>query len=156
MPKPVGRPKIKLSDLPKDWKKKTLELAAEGASDVEIRAEALNCIAFETWDRLLKEEPEFFETIKEAATLCENWWRKKGRVSLENKDFNYVGWYMNMKNRFGWRDKHDHTTDGKPLTITTVNYADTDSGVSAEAISTAADEGDRQREKEGSDSVAST
>lgn len=123
-----GRPKVKLEDLPKGWEKKALELAKKGASDVEIRATAFQgmtnadgeeiedyVMTHELWTRLIQEEPLFFETIKKAKALCEQWWQKEGRTSLRDKDFSYTGWYMNMKNRFGWRDKQDVTTDGEKM-----------------------------------------
>ncbi len=51
--------------------------------------------------------PEFSDTIKRGIRLSEIWWQKEGRTSLRDKDFRDALWYMNMKNRFGWRDKHE-------------------------------------------------
>jgi len=116
----TGRPKIKPSDFPEGWEKNIVELASQGASDVELR-DYLD-ICHETWTRLLKEEPIFSETIKRARTKCEVWWQKKGRLELENKDFSYTGWYMNMKNRFGWADKKESDQD-KQINIT-INRGD--------------------------------
>lgn len=109
----MARPKISLDDLPPDWMGKTIEIASFGGSDVEIRVDALGGICHETWTRLLNEEPQFTETIKRARDLCQLWWERQGRISLRDDKFSPTLWYMNMKNRFGWRDKVENETYGK-------------------------------------------
>jgi len=64
---------------------------------------------------LLKEEEEFSDAIKACFFFAKAWWERQGRISLRDKDFNYVGWYINMKNRFGWKDKQDITSDDKAI-----------------------------------------
>lgn len=100
---PAGRPTIKLTDLPSGWKEMIIELSKEGASIVELAVEL--GVSRDTFYALSEREDEFSDTIKICKEHCEVWWLKKGRKNLENKDFSFTGWYMNMKNRFGWRDK---------------------------------------------------
>lgn len=121
-----GRPKKTLNSvkekLPNDWYSQIINEYSEGASDVEIKAmiyKWIGSFSNDLWDRWMKEEPEFSETIKMGKLLSEAWWNKKGRRSLENKDFSYTGWYMNMKNRFGWSDKlQQESTVQSKLNIT--------------------------------------
>lgn len=104
-----GRPKSSI-DLPDGWYNDVLSLYAEGASDVEIKAyvyQKRGSFSNDLWDRWLEEEQQFSETIKQGRMLSEAWWAKTGRKNLGNKEFSYTGWYMNMKNRFGWKDKQE-------------------------------------------------
>jgi len=106
----VGRPKKEVSELWDGWYKDILELYEMGASDVEVKAliyTKLGSFSNDLWDRWLKEEPEFSETIKVGKLISESWWQKKGRTELGNKEFSYTGWYMNMKNRFKWTDRQE-------------------------------------------------
>lgn len=86
---------------------------SQGASLNEIMA-FLN-IAEKTLYRLMREEKEFFQSIKRGLRMSKGWWETNGRTNLQNKEFNSTLWYMNMKNRFGWKDKHDLTSNDKPI-----------------------------------------
>jgi hypothetical protein len=117
----VGRPIEDLSSLPKDWYKEILSLYEEGASDVEIKALIYHwrgSFSNSLWDRWLLDYQEFSQTIKTGRLLAESWWAKNGRTNLQNKDFSYTGWYMQMKNRYGWTDRTDVTTKDKEINTT--------------------------------------
>ncbi len=104
----VGRPKEGLESLPKDWYKEILELYKIGGSDEEVKGVICDwrgSFSNDLWDRWLIEEPEFSETIKMGKMLSAAWWYRNGRENLKDREFNYTGWYMQMKNRFGWTDK---------------------------------------------------
>lgn len=110
-----GRPKETLETLPKEWYISVLELYKEGASDVEVKALIYSwrgSFSNDLWDRWMNDYNEFSETIKTGRLLAESWWAKNGRTNLKNKDFSYTGWYMQMKNRYGWTDRVDNTTQG--------------------------------------------
>ncbi|MGL5078796.1 MAG: hypothetical protein ACRDBG_23610 [Waterburya sp.] len=105
-----GRPKENLDTLPENWYNDILELYQEGASDVEIKAwiwKKRGSFSDNLWIRWMSEEEEFWSTIKMGRILAEAWWTKTGRIQLENKDFSFTGWYMQMKNRFSWKDKSE-------------------------------------------------
>lgn len=112
-----GAPKIGLDILWDNWYNDILELYKEGASDIEIRALiAEKCVdktraSYKLWERWIEDEIEFRETIKAGRLYSEAWWVAQGRKSLTTKyqgdSFNYTGWYMNMKNRFGWKDRSE-------------------------------------------------
>lgn len=112
----LGRPKITTDDFSSDWKERVVQEMSEGASRIEVYAGILG-IDYETFTRLLNEDEDFSKTIKRGIDLAQVWWEKQGRKGLKDKDFNYTGWYMNMKNRFGWRDRTetDITSKGEQI-----------------------------------------
>jgi hypothetical protein len=123
----AGRPLEKL-DLDDGWQNEVIELYSAGASDVEVKAliyEIRGSFSNDLWDRWLIDEPEFSETIKVGKMLSEAWWAKSGRVNLKDKDFSYTGWYMNMKNRFGWSDRVQNETNLKVTGIKPIEWVKT-------------------------------
>lgn len=112
----AGRPQEDLTSLPNNWYSEVLELYEEGGSDEEAKAMIYKwrgSFSNDLWDRWLKDEEQFSETIKAGKQLSAAWWVGKGRKNLENKEFNYTGWYMQMKNRFGWKDKTETEHSGE-------------------------------------------
>jgi hypothetical protein len=90
--------------------KVVIDLMQEGASQQEVLA--VLDISNDTFYRWKKENEEFSETIKRGVQLSQGWWERQGRVSLKDREFNYTGWYMNMKNRFKWADKQEVKQEG--------------------------------------------
>jgi hypothetical protein len=120
--KKIGAPKKTICLLPSHWQEALLELYRQGGSDKEVKALIYSWIGTfsnNLWDRWMKEEEDFWETIKRGRMLSEAWWEKQGRSNLTSSNFNATLWYMNMKNRFGWADsqKIDHTSGGEKINI---------------------------------------
>lgn len=111
-----------MSSLPEGWYDYILEEMSQGASLQEIKAHF--DISNTLHERWMDEEPEYKETIKRGIELSHAWWQKQGRVHLQNKDFSATLWYMNMKNRFGWRDRQDITSNDEKIQPLLVEFVD--------------------------------
>lgn len=96
---PAGRPTLYRPEMCEE----VIPLLATGASIEEIGLE-LGC-GYSTVKQWMAEKPEFADAIKRGRELSHGWWCKQGTKNLENKEFSATLWYMNMKNRFGWKDK---------------------------------------------------
>ena len=97
----------------KEMLDRIIECAKDGMSIEETCVELE--ITTETWyDWSDKDserfKQEFSDTIKRHKELCHAWWLSEGRKSLRDPKFSFTGWYMNMKNRFGWKDKTENET----------------------------------------------
>ena len=116
----TGRPPITVDSLPKGWEKKIKGLSKVGASIVELAVELE--IGRTTLYELCKRDAKFANTLKECKRFSEAWWMKQGRTQLDNKEFSFTGWYMNMKNRFGWTDKKEIDFGEKTLPAIKLAY----------------------------------
>ena len=117
---PRGRPKKTLDCLPDDWEEKMYEMAAKGASDIELRV--MLHISDDLWYRFIDEEPDFSRAVKRARQLCQVWWERHGRkMAAGERDGNPTVWIFNMKNRFkdDWRDKVEQDLSSSDGTMTT-------------------------------------
>lgn len=103
-----------MADLPKDYDITALQQYAEGASDQEVAKELR--IPMSRFKRLYSSDEHFRSVIDDGRGHALAWWMKEGRTNLKNKQFSYVGWFQNMKNRYGWADKAE-INDGisKPI-----------------------------------------
>lgn len=73
---------------------------------------------FDTFQAWQEKHPEFLESVKRGQVLSQSWWEREGRKSLRDGDFSYTGWYMNMKNRFAWRDQpKEDKSDGDAVKL---------------------------------------
>ncbi len=87
--------------------KQVTELMKEGASIKEL-SYYLN-VNRDTIYQWIEKYADFADTIKKGVDDAEAWWMIHGRTHIGDKEFNSTLWYMNMKNRFGWRDKTETT-----------------------------------------------
>lgn len=98
---PAGQP----TKYKPEYCERVVEYMKEGASMHEV---ALDLdVHIDTIYEWIKVHPKFSEAIKKGKAFSEGWWKKKGRDSLNDNTFSPALWYMNMKNRFHWRDKHE-------------------------------------------------
>ena len=106
MTKKVGRPTKYRSKMCET----VIELMRDGASQDEVIGHL--DISRETFYRWKEENQEFSDSIKRGVRLSRTWLERQGRINLKDREFNYTGWYMNMKNRFKWADKQEVKNEG--------------------------------------------
>lgn len=82
---------------------KVEELLYNGKSIIQVARELRVCKqTIYSWG---KKHKKFLDAIKKGVEWSEGWWMNQGQDNIYNKDFNSTLWYMNMKNRFQWRDQ---------------------------------------------------
>jgi len=115
-----GRPKKKLSDFPKGWELKLLEMGREGMMDVDARVYL--GVAKDTFYRLMDEEPYFLETVSAMREASHTWWAsipRKGFKDGTSKNLNSNLYSLVMRNKFGdeWNTEKrvDITSGGEKI-----------------------------------------
>ena len=114
-PQPIknkgGRPKGSLnpSKYRPEMAETVIELMSQGASKFEVAAEL--GISTETIYEWCERYEVFSDAIKKGEQLSQAWWENIGRKYLVEHHMgdrlNTALWFINMKNRFSWRDTID-------------------------------------------------
>ena len=68
---------------------------------------------------------KFLQSYKKGLTASMLHWEEMGHDMVLAGQGNATVWIFNMKNRFGWKDKHDITSDDKPI-VAGFNYLPSD------------------------------
>lgn len=84
---------------------RVMKYMSEGATRGEICRKLK--ISNDVFQGLLERFPQFREAYEIGKDFSRGWWEEQGRINLENTKFNSTLWYMNMKNRWGWKDKQE-------------------------------------------------
>ncbi len=106
-----------------NWEEIAAEMASQGASIVEILTEI--GISRTTFYKRCKENTEVKEIKDFWVQLAESWYTKTGRINLANKDFQYNGYGLQMKNRFGWgeaKQQVDITSGGEKIDLPLISW----------------------------------
>jgi len=116
----AGRPKKGLNTLPDGWREAFLSLYEQGKSDVAVRNWVYRQNKFrisnDLWQRWLKEEPIFSDTVKMGKLLAQEWWENAGQLmTMGAVKGNGVVWHLNVKNRFGFTDEVSLKVEVSPL-----------------------------------------
>lgn len=99
------------------------KMMKEGASIEEVCLELE--VSKNSLYRWLADNQELSDAKKRIEEFSQAWWLKKGRKNINNSFFNSALWFMNMKNRFGWRDKQDFSVTTKDFKYVQFQYDNT-------------------------------
>lgn len=101
-PKKMGRP----SKYESAMCDRAIEMMSRGLAMCQVAAKL--GIAWATLQNWQQAHPEFLAAIKEGEKRSEAWWMELGRrMAMGKLAGNPTTWIFNMKNRFGWVDKHE-------------------------------------------------
>lgn len=111
--KALGRPRYTIEELIEkcpDWDYKMREIAQDGGSEVSVIVHL--GITRNNFETLIADSDIFSQTVKECKELCKHWWEECGKKLAKGEwQGNAAVYIFNMKNRFGWRDRIEMSTD---------------------------------------------
>lgn len=90
------------------WAEELIELYRQGCSDAEVASEMK--ITIKEYYTQIAESQTFAKLVEFGRTLSLAFWEKQARLNISNKQFNTPLWAFYMKNKHGWADKMDTTS----------------------------------------------
>jgi len=122
----------KNNKLAQKWKdgKQRRELCVAFMKHVE-KGYSIDCFPdcdFKTIKKYMKDYPQEFQSdqISRSQRLGRMFWEQIGLSGTVGKikGFNAKSWDLNMKNRYGWKEKQDITSGDKPLKTQIIKIGD--------------------------------
>lgn len=98
----------------KNWAAELIELYKEGCSDAEVAATMK--ITIKEYYTQIAENQTFAKLVEYGRTLSLAFWEGQARKNIGNKQFNTPLWAFYMKNKHGWADKMDTTSQAEVST----------------------------------------
>lgn len=106
---PAGRP----TDYDPSYCDMLIEHLKQGYSFESFAADVDVCK--DTLYEWIKAHPEFSDAKKRGTAKSQKWWEKKSIdhliISKDGDRLDTGNWIFNMRNRFGWRDRPEETTE---------------------------------------------
>ena len=94
------------------WPERLPQMFSQGESVPEVAAQLGICK--DTFYEYCKQYPAFSDAYKLGRDISEAWWTRLGRLGAAGRvNVQPATWIFNMKNRFAWKDRHEHTTDAE-------------------------------------------
>ena len=97
------------------WLVEIVALMSRGLSVIEVAREL--GVSATTLHNYAKKNADVREALALGKERSESWWQTEGRAALHDRTFQWAGWIVNMRNRFGWRgsdtNKVEHTGNVK-------------------------------------------
>lgn len=99
----------------KEWADELIDMYKDGCSDAEVAAQLKVTIA--EFRRQIAENSAFAKLVEFGRTLSLAFWERQARININNKQFNTPLYNFYMKNRHGWADKIDTTSQSEVTTL---------------------------------------
>lgn len=93
----------------RSWAKELVNYYSEGYSDAEVASELK--ITLREYYRQAQENSTFAQLVEYGRTLSLAYWEGLARKNVTNRNFNTSLYNFYMKNRHGWADKVESTTN---------------------------------------------
>lgn len=118
----AGRP----TEYKPEYCQRVLDMGAEGMSITEMAGELK--VTRQTLFNWTEAHAEFFDAMQQASEISQCVWERHGRMATfsRDKDFNFQGWWINMRNRFRKDWFESSKTDNKTEVSGNVGFSLTD------------------------------
>lgn len=95
------------------WAKVVYDMYADGAGDAEVAAHLK--LTMKQFHKQMADSASFSTLVEFGRTLSQAWWEGQARKNVKDKQFNTSLWTFYMKNKHGWADKIESSSNNENL-----------------------------------------